>query len=53
VIRKHYEKMYVKVSAIRSVLRRLQSDEPGKKNDPNAPVFARRLRAEPILALDG
>ena len=53
VIRKHYEKMDAKLIAKRSVLRRLQSDESGKKNDPNAPVFARPLRAGPILALDG
>ena len=44
VIRKHYEKMDAKLIAKRSVLRRLQSEKSGKKNDPNAPVFGAQLR---------
>lgn len=53
VIRKHYEKLDGMAIAKRCVLRRLQAEGSGKEADPNAPVFARILRAEEKSALDG
>jgi integrase len=52
VIRKHYEKLDRMAIAKRCVLRRLQAEGSGNPTDPNAPVFARILRAERNLALD-
>jgi hypothetical protein len=52
VIRKHYEKLEAMTIAKRCVLRRLQADGSGKTADPNAPIFARSLRAGGEKALD-
>ena len=52
VIRKHYEKLDRMAIAKRCVLRRLQADGSGKATNPNAPIFARPLRAGNEKALD-
>ena len=52
VIRKHYEKLEAMMIAKRCVLRRLQANGSGTVANPDAPIFARTLRAGSEKALD-